>query len=196
VVTPDQPWLAWIIAAVILLSLLAGGWFGTRRLLARRAAKRAAQAAALSAASSPEPMYTPPIAAADPSPPADAASAPNAALNTPDATPSATTVAADSAPAAAPSAPPTDRFELTIEANKKTKVTVVADKDMVFEGTMKSGEKQFFSAADHFQVSAKDAGALHLGVNGHALGPLGRPGHSAKVTLTRDALKGASGGGN
>jgi cytoskeletal protein RodZ len=197
VVTPDQPWLAWIIAALILVSLLAGGWFGTRRLLARRAAKRAAQAAALSAAPSPEPMDAPPpISSAEPAPPVNAAPAPNAAPNAPDATPGATTVATDSTPVAAPSAPATDRFELTIEANKKTKVTVVADKDVVFEGTMKSGEKQFFSAADHFQVSAKDAGALHLEMNGHALGPLGRPGHSAKVKLTRDALKGASGSGN
>ena len=45
-VTPEQPWLAWIIAAVVVLALLAGGWFGARRLLAWRAARRAAQAAA------------------------------------------------------------------------------------------------------------------------------------------------------
>ena len=42
-VTPEQPWLAWIIAAVVVLALLVGGWFGARRLLAWRAAKRAAQ---------------------------------------------------------------------------------------------------------------------------------------------------------
>ena len=53
VVTPEQPWLAWIIAAVVVLALLAGGWFGARRLLAWRAARRAAQTAAVSAASSP-----------------------------------------------------------------------------------------------------------------------------------------------
>src|SRR6202158_4568262 len=34
VVTPEQPWLAWIIAAVLLLALLAGGWGGTTRILA------------------------------------------------------------------------------------------------------------------------------------------------------------------
>src|SRR5450631_4117212 len=36
VVTPEQPWLAWIIAAVVVLALLSGGWFGTRRFLAWR----------------------------------------------------------------------------------------------------------------------------------------------------------------
>src|SRR5487761_193807 len=40
VVTPDQPWLAWIIAAILILALLVAGWFGTRRLLSWRAAKR------------------------------------------------------------------------------------------------------------------------------------------------------------
>src|SRR5580692_3801527 len=55
VVTPDQPWLAWIISAVLIVALVAGGWFGARRLLAWRAAKHAAQAAELSATSSPEP---------------------------------------------------------------------------------------------------------------------------------------------
>jgi hypothetical protein len=73
---------------------------------------------------------------------------------------------------------------------------VVADNDVVFDGTMKAGENHFFSASDHFQISAKDAGAVHLDLNGKPLAPIGPPGHSGKVTLTRDALKGAAGGGN
>jgi hypothetical protein len=85
---------------------------------------------------------------------------------------------------------------LKIEAGKKTKVVVVADKDVVFDGTMKAGEDQYFSAADHFQISARDAGALHLELNGKPIAPIGPAGHQGKVTLTRDALKGASGGGN
>jgi hypothetical protein len=90
----------------------------------------------------------------------------------------------------------TDQIELKIATDKKTKVIVVADKDVVFDGTMKAGENHFFSAADHFEVSAKDAGVLHLVLNGKTLAPIGPVGHAGKVTLTRDALKGASGGGN
>jgi cytoskeletal protein RodZ len=45
-VTPEQPWLAWIVAAVIVIALLAGGWFGARRISAWRAARRAARNAA------------------------------------------------------------------------------------------------------------------------------------------------------
>src|SRR5579864_3064662 len=52
-VTPDQPWLAWIISVVVILVLVAGVWTGARRLLARRAAKRAAQTAALTSAPTP-----------------------------------------------------------------------------------------------------------------------------------------------
>jgi hypothetical protein len=45
-------------------------------------------------------------------------------------------------------------------------------------------------------VSARDAGALQLEMNGKTLAPIGPRGHAGKVTLTRDALKGTSGGGN
>jgi cytoskeletal protein RodZ len=188
-VTPEQPWIAWILAAVVILLLLAGGWFGTRKILALRAAKRAAQAAKLNAAASPGSGGAPQRPSAEPAPPNNVAAAQDETSETPAA-------AADSASNAPPNSPATDRFELKIEATKRTKVTVVADTDMVFDGTIKAGENQFFSAADHFQVSAKDAGALQLELNGKPLAPIGLAGHSAKVTLTRDALKKASGAGN
>ena len=188
-VTPEQPWIAWIIAVVLVVMLCSGVWFGTRKLLARRAAKRAAQTATLSVALSPVSAGASPQAAAGPAPPINVAAAQDGTSEPP-------AEAADSAPSAPTSSPATDRFELKIEATKKTKVTVVADKDMVFDGTIKAGENQFFSAADHFQVSAKDAGALQLELNGKPLAPLGPAGHSAKVTLTRDSLKKASGAGN
>jgi cytoskeleton protein RodZ len=192
VVTPEQPWLAWILSTVILLALLAGGWFGTQRFLARRAAKRAAQAAAVSPASSSPPTETPQQSATE-TPPSSNVSPVPAAQNANSGAPAA---AADPAPTTPPTSPPTDLIELKIETGKKTKVIVMADKDMVFDGTMKAGENHFFSAADQFQVSAKDAGALHLVLNGKMLAPIGPPGHAGKVTLTRDALKGAPGGAN
>ena len=191
-VTPDHPWLAWIIAALLICAILAGGWFGTRRFLALRAAKRTAQAAAASTASPPastdESQQTAPEPSAPKTVPADQAA--------PDSTPVAPPVAADSASSGAPVSPPSDVFELKIVASKRTKVIVVADKEVVFDGNMKANENHFFSATDHFQVSAKDAGAVHLELNGKALAPIGPGGQSGKITLTRDALKGATGGGN
>jgi cytoskeletal protein RodZ len=189
VVTPEQPWLAWIIAAVVVLALLGGGWFGARRVLAWRAARRAA---AVSAASSP--------ASSGAQQQTNDATVPgNSDTSTPiaqDATSVAPAAATDSASASAPISPANDLMELKIQAGKRTKVTIVADKDMVFDGTMKAGENHFFSAADHFQVTAKDAGVLHMELNGKTMAPIGPPGHAGKVTLTRDTLKGASSGGN
>jgi cytoskeleton protein RodZ len=189
VVTPEQPWLAWIIATVIVLALLSGGWFGARRLLAWRAAKRAAQGEVVSAASSPASTNAPQQPAAEPA-------ASDGAIPVPDATTAAPAAVTDSTPASAPVSPAPDLMELKIQTGKRTKVTIVADNDMVFDGTMKAGENHFFSAADHFQVTAKDAGALHIVLNGKTLAPIGPAGHAAKITLTRDALKGATGGGN
>jgi cytoskeleton protein RodZ len=189
IVAPHKPWLAWFITAIVLIALLAGGWIGTRHILAQRAAKRAAQAEALRAASSPPSAIAALQTAADG--PKTVSPAPDAQHAT-----SETSAATDSASAAVPSSPPTEQFELKIAVGKKTKVTVVADQEMVFDGTMKSGENHFFSATDHFQVSAKDAGALHLVLNGKTLAPIGPAGRAGKITLTRDALKEVSGGGN
>lgn len=189
---PQQPWLAWTIAAVVILALLAGAWFGTRLFLARRAANRAGQAGAISAASSSSSSGELQDNSAGPAP--EGSGMPSADAQT--ASPAAPAAAPDSAPATGPTATTTDQFELKIVTDKRTKVTIVADQEVVYDGNMKAGENHFFSAMDHFQVTAKDAGVLHMELNGKALAPIGPPGHFGKVTLTRNDLKGASGGGN
>ncbi|HEY2647194.1 MAG TPA: RodZ domain-containing protein, partial [Candidatus Acidoferrales bacterium] len=187
-VTAEQPWIAWIGAVVVILLLLSGVWFGTRFFLARRAARRGAQAAAANVASPPANASESQQANADPTAIINSATAQ-------DSVSGSLSGGADTSPGTAPVLSPTDRFELKVEAAKKTKVTVVADKDVVYDGTMKIGENQFFSAADHFQVTAKDAGALHLELNGKPIPPIGPAGHAGKITLTRDALKNVPGGG-
>jgi cytoskeleton protein RodZ len=195
VVTPEQPWLAWGITAVILIALLAGSWMGVRHFRAWRAAKHVVPVSAVAAASSPMASHD----AQQPLPPPAAPGTPangNDAAADPAATPGAPATSAEAAASAAPVTAATDRFELKVEAAKKTRITVTADKDVVYKGTIKAGENQMFSAADHFQVSAKDAGALRLELNGKVIPPIGHSGHSGKVTLTRDSLKEAPGGGN
>lgn len=197
VVTPEQPWLAWIIAAVVIVCLLTGGWFGARRLLAWRASRTAARTASAGIESSPgatteSPANPTAVAAAAAAPPesSDAAAASAAAPSA--APPTAAEAAAATPPVTAESEP----IKLKIQTAKRTKVMVVADNDVVFDGTMKAGENHFFSASDHFQITARDAGAVRLDLNGKPLAPIGPSGRSGKVTLTRDALKGAAGGGN
>lgn len=189
VVTTHRPWLAWFAAVAIILALVAGGWFGTRRLLAWRAARKAgAVTAAAPSSSASGGMTLPSVLETSTTASAAPVDAPNPATSTP--------AASDSSSATAPGSPTTNQLELKIEVAKRTKVTVVTDQDMVFDGTMKTGENHFFSAADHIQVSAKDAGAVRLVLNGKSLAPLGPSGKSGKVTLTRDALKGSTGGAN
>ena len=203
VVTPEKPWLAWIIAAIVLIGLIAGGWFGTRRFLAWRAAKRAAQSSAMSATVSPVSEDMPPNtgSAEAPGPAVPDSVAPPAALDAPSDLSANSTAAPDASPAmtssaafAAQAAPAP--FELKIAADKNTKVTVQADDDRVFNGTMKAGENHTFTAKDRFEISAHDAGAVQLVLDGKMMAPLGAPGHSGKVTLTREALKGTPGGGD
>jgi hypothetical protein len=104
--------------------------------------------------------------------------------------------AAIPASSAAPYSPVTRPFELRIDAGKRTEITVVADKEVVFDGTIKAGENRSFSATDHFQVTAQDAGALQLELNGKPVPPFGAPGQAGKITLTRNALNGTTGGEN
>ena len=184
-VTPQQPWLAWILIAVVVLALLAGGWFGVRRLLARHAANLVPLTESVSSEPSSAHVSLPTGGAQAPS--SKTVTAPSASNET---------AAAASAPiaAAAANSPPAGSLQLKIEAGKKTNVTVIADKDVVFDGSMGAGDNQSFAAAEGFQVSAEDAGAVRLELNGKALAPIGSPGHAGKVTLTREALKGAAGG--
>ncbi len=191
VVVPDRPWLGWIFGVAVIVGLLVGGLFATRRVLAWIAAKRAAHGVAISVAVVPEPPEMPRVtimpAAVSSEPTADPAPGPAAA-------PIAAPVSRDSAPAAPPPPAGPVLLVLKVEAEKKTKVTIDADSDQLFDGTMQAGENQVYSAKDRFDVSARDAGALLLELNGKTLPPMGPPGKAGKVALTREALKGAAGG--
>jgi cytoskeleton protein RodZ len=190
-VTPERPWLAWILAGVVVLVLASGGFFAVRRMFTWRASRRAAQIAAESAEPSP----------AQPASPSGTEPGPVSTEPAPTATPDSTGMPRG---ANAPLAPGTDlkspvpgaRFQLKVEAGETTSVTVDADTRRVFEGTMKAGEDRFFTAQDKIQISAGNAGALLLELNGKTLAPMGPPGHEGKTTLTRESLKGTAGGGN
>jgi cytoskeleton protein RodZ len=206
-VTAEKPWLAWIVAALILIALLAGGWFGARQFLAWRAAKRATQNASVSATASPAAQELPantnpaetqvavaPDSVATPATADDSTRVADSAASTTAASSANSPTAPSGATSATPPVPVP--FELKIGADKKTKVTVQADNDRVFNGTMKAGENRTFTAKDRFEISARDAGAVQIELNGKTVAPIGTPGHPGKVTLTREALKGAPGGGN
>jgi hypothetical protein len=80
-------------------------------------------------------------------------------------------------------------LQLKIEAGKGTSLTVSADGNRVFDGSMIAGQSREFAAQEAFKVRAQDAGALLLELNGQVLAPVGPPGRSGEVVLTRADLK-------
>src|SRR3974390_434475 len=127
VVAPETHYLAWVIAAILFLALLAAAWFGTRRFLAWRAAKRSAQATSVGDAQSPNSTKALQRTAAGLFPADVEQDVPSR--------PVAGTAVSTSVPVSI--SPATLPFELKIEASKKTNVTVVADKEVVFDGPLK-----------------------------------------------------------
>jgi cytoskeletal protein RodZ len=99
-----------------------------------------------------------------------------------------------SLPPVLPPAAASSPLLLKIEAGKATVVTVTADGSKIFDGSIIAGENRTFAAQNEFQVTARDAGALLLELNGRTLAPMGPPGRSAKVTLTRRDLNHDAGG--
>jgi cytoskeletal protein RodZ len=165
-VTPSSNhWMRW--AGLLLgLALIAAGAWGWRSYATRRAERRATpESSALSAD---------PTGAEIPS----ASGAPSS-LEDPGAAGAALSQE--------------NMLQLKIEAGKGTSLTVSADGNRVFDGSMIAGQSREFAAQVAFKVQAKDAGALLLELNGQMLAPVGPPGRSGEVVLTRADLK--AGGG-
>jgi cytoskeleton protein RodZ len=186
-VTPEQPWLAWILACVVVLAMAGGGWFAFKRIVAWRAARRAGHPAPAVATPLRPSSSPPPGAGAEPA-------APQTALPT---TPSAPPPPDPPNPAPVTAAFATSRatvaLKLKIEAAKTTQVTVEADDRRIFDGPITAGENRTFRARQKFVVSTDDSGALVLQLNGETLAPIGPPGRAGKIILSRVSLKGAAG---
>jgi cytoskeleton protein RodZ len=168
---PATHWLRWVGILLGIVLIAAGAW-GWRSYAAHRAERRA-----------------PAASSALPGDPADA-EFPSGAP------PSRSDPAPYDGPRAAGAALADDRsmLQLKIEAGKGTSVKVSADGNRVFDGSMIAGQSREFAAQVAFRVQAQDAGALLLELNGQALAPIGPPGRSGEVVLTRADLK--AGGGS
>ncbi len=170
---PSRNWIPLIGATAVILLVIVAGAVGWHFYAVRRAQRAAAQSSVITApaANAPASDGAPVAAAVTTAAPADNS-----------ATPGQTADAAS-------------MLLLKIEAGKATSVTVSADGSTAFEGKMTAGQSRSFQAANEFDVSARDAGALLMELNGQTLAPMGPPGHPGKITLTRSNLK-ASAGGN
>lgn len=98
-------------------------------------------------------------------------------------------------PAAAPAAADEkDSLELSVSTSAATRVRVAADGATIFDGEMPAGQNLRFRAADQFEVTAADSTEVLLELNGQVMPPIGAPGASGTIRLSRKDLKQASGG--
>jgi cytoskeleton protein RodZ len=85
-------------------------------------------------------------------------------------------------------------LELSVSASAATHLRVLCDGHLFFDNDVRAGENHHFIAADGFEVSAADSGAVLLELNGQAVAPLGVPGSSGTIKLNRKDLRQANGG--
>ena len=165
---PQTPlWIPVVLVLAVLLVLAGavyGGFYAWRKYVKHRAA------ATSSAAVIPATPAT-----------ASAASAPLSAVN--------------SSPAASPAATAAQTpLDLSVSASATTHVNIQSDGATVFDGDLHPNENHHFSANSEFVVTAADSSSVLLELNGEAMPPLGAPGASGTMALSRRNLRQASGG--
>lgn len=80
-------------------------------------------------------------------------------------------------------------LHLSISTSAATRVRVMADGQLLLDAEVPAGETRRFSANEQFEVTAADSSAVLLEMNGKAMPPVGAPGASGKIVLTRDDLR-------
>ena len=96
---------------------------------------------------------------------------------------------------AAPSSPARNAaLDLSVIAEKATHVRVVADGNTLFDADLSVGDTSHFSAEDRLEVTAADASAVLLELNGQRVALAGAPGSSGTIVLTQKDVRQASGG--
>ncbi|MFZ0879353.1 MAG: RodZ domain-containing protein [Candidatus Acidiferrales bacterium] len=168
---PDRRWVAVAVLAVLLVILIAAGWFLYRRFGKPLHMAKKTQASQLLTSS------------AAPASPSTAADPPQK---------SAPASSADRHDAAG--AMNSNMLALKIEAGRDAAITVVADGQSAYSGPINAGETQRYRARNSFEISATDSSAVLIEMNGQIMPPLGTPGQAGTATFTQEDLKPATGG--
>lgn len=88
-------------------------------------------------------------------------------------------------PAQAPVVPPGDEIDLHAKFTDRCWMQVVADGQIVYEGTAEAGESMSWKAKDKIEIVAGNAGAVDITQNGTPLGNPGDYGTVAEKVYTR-----------
>ena len=89
---------------------------------------------------------------------------------------------------------PIVRLDLAVSTSAAARVRILADGTPVLDAELPAGETRHFSANQQFEVTAADSSAVLLELNGQAMPPVGTPGASGTIVLSRKDLRQASGG--
>jgi cytoskeleton protein RodZ len=85
--------------------------------------------------------------------------------------------------------PSSTSLTLSISTSSATRVRIVADDKLMLDAEMHAGENRQFLANDRFIVTAADSSAVLLELNGRTMPPLGMPGSSGTIVLSRKNLR-------
>jgi len=85
-------------------------------------------------------------------------------------------------------------LDLSLSTSAATHVLVSADNKLLLDADLPAGETRHFFASEQFEVTAGDSSAVLLELNGQAMPPVGAPGASGTMMLSRKDLKQATGG--
>jgi cytoskeletal protein RodZ len=80
-------------------------------------------------------------------------------------------------------------LHLSVSTSAATRVRVLADNVLLLDRQLPAGETRRFSAKEQFEVTAADSSAVLLEMNGKAMPPVGAPGASGRIVLTKDDLR-------
>lgn len=87
------------------------------------------------------------------------------------------------------SSPSSASLTLSISASSATRVRIVADDKLLLDAEMQAGENRQFFANNQFIVTAADSSAVLLELNRRTMPPLGMPGSSGTIVLSRKNLR-------
>jgi len=175
-----RPVVGVLVTLLVLAAVVVGAIFAWKHFALHRGAKgppaASAPAAPLPASQEPESATLPPAALQ----PASSVAPASAAVPSPQKNQATSSASGP--------------LNLLVSASATTHLLVLADGHVAFYDEVHSGNSLRFSADQGFEVTAADSGAVLLELNGQAMPPLGLPGSSGTIKLSRDDLRQASGG--
>lgn len=80
-------------------------------------------------------------------------------------------------------------LDLSVSASMPVRVTVLSDDLLAFDGQLAAEDTRHFQAQHSFKITASDSSAVLLELNGQAMPPLGDPGASGTIVLSRKDLR-------